>query len=253
MNPLPRGKNTVKRNSETRIPRKSSENRRLFTRANLVVRLVLPSKPGQVQGNWLFHFSSFLTFRFCCSFGSISLSDMSLKEAWVNFFLVMATGPWRTPQSYAESKKTDVSSHNFVMQVMAGSGMSDLFAQDLDLSIGKLTRAYFLQQILDIDVSCWMRQVNISILKLCLCRQHHSRWLSWNPLQMIWFPFVLFIHNMTRFVVRVNGFCFFHVYFECASELIDGCCFYYSIRLGNGLVDLLELIDVVVTTSQNKV
>jgi len=38
MNPLPRGKNTVKRNSERRIPRKSSENRRLFTRANLVVR-----------------------------------------------------------------------------------------------------------------------------------------------------------------------------------------------------------------------
>ena len=179
MNPLPRGKNTVKRNSETRIPRKSSENRRLFTRANLVVRLVLPSKPGQVQGNWLFHFSSFLTFRFCCSFGSFSLSDMSLKEAWVNFFLVMATGPWRTPQSYAESKKTDVSSHNFVMQVMAGSGMSDLFAQDLDLSIGKLTRAYFLQQILDIDVSCWMRQVNISILK------HANMSMSSTPQQVI--------------------------------------------------------------------
>jgi len=53
------------------------------------------------------------------------------------------------------------------MQVMAGSGMSDLFAQAVDLSIGKLTRAHFLQQILDIDtnaVSCWMRQVNVSIL-----------------------------------------------------------------------------------------
>jgi len=38
MNPLPRGKNTVKRNSERRISRESSENRRLFTGANLVVR-----------------------------------------------------------------------------------------------------------------------------------------------------------------------------------------------------------------------
>jgi len=80
----------------------------------------------------------------------------------------MATGPWRTPQFFAESKKADVSSHNFVIQVMAESGMSDLFAQAVDLSIGKLTRAHFLQQILDIDtnaMSCWMRQVNVSILK----------------------------------------------------------------------------------------
>ena len=80
----------------------------------------------------------------------------------------MATGPWRTPQSFAESKRADVSRHNFVMQVMAGSGMSDQFAQAVDLSIGKLTRAHFLQQILDIDtnaVSCWMRQVNVFILK----------------------------------------------------------------------------------------
>jgi len=38
MNPLPRRKDTVTRNSERRIPRKSSENQRLFTRANLVVR-----------------------------------------------------------------------------------------------------------------------------------------------------------------------------------------------------------------------
>ena len=54
------------------------------------------------------------------------------------------------------------------MQVMAGSGMSDLFAQDVDLSIGNLARAHFLQQILDIGtnaLSCWMRQVNVSILK----------------------------------------------------------------------------------------
>ena len=33
-----RGKNTVKRNSKRRIPRMSSENRRLFTGVNLVVR-----------------------------------------------------------------------------------------------------------------------------------------------------------------------------------------------------------------------
>jgi len=39
--PQPRGKNTVERNSERRIPRKSSESRRLFTGANLVVRLAL--------------------------------------------------------------------------------------------------------------------------------------------------------------------------------------------------------------------
>jgi len=31
-------KNTVKKNSERRIPRKSSENQRLFTGANLVLR-----------------------------------------------------------------------------------------------------------------------------------------------------------------------------------------------------------------------
>ena len=35
--PQPRGKNTVKRNSERRIPRMSSENQRVFTGANLVV------------------------------------------------------------------------------------------------------------------------------------------------------------------------------------------------------------------------
>ena len=34
MNPLPRGKNTVIRNSEKRIPRKSSENQKKFTGAN---------------------------------------------------------------------------------------------------------------------------------------------------------------------------------------------------------------------------
>jgi len=67
----------------------------------------------------------------------------------------MATGPCRTPQSYAESKKADVSSHSCVMQVRAGSGMSDLFAQDVDLSIGKLTRAHFLQQILNIDTNAY--------------------------------------------------------------------------------------------------
>jgi len=53
----------------------------------------------------------------------------------------MTTGPGLTPQSFAESKKADVGSHNFVMQVMAGSGMSDLSAQAVELSIGKLTRA----------------------------------------------------------------------------------------------------------------
>ena len=36
--PQPSAKKTVKRNSETRIPRKSSENQRLFTGANLVLR-----------------------------------------------------------------------------------------------------------------------------------------------------------------------------------------------------------------------
>jgi len=49
MNPLPRGKNTVKWNSERRIPRKSSENRRLFAGANLVVRpaySLVPSEPS---------------------------------------------------------------------------------------------------------------------------------------------------------------------------------------------------------------
>jgi len=43
MNPLPRGKNTVKRNSEGQILRKSSENLRLFTGADFVVR------PASVQ------------------------------------------------------------------------------------------------------------------------------------------------------------------------------------------------------------
>jgi len=49
MNPLPRGRNTVKRNSERRIPRKSSENRRLFTGANLVVR---PASDKIILGCW---------------------------------------------------------------------------------------------------------------------------------------------------------------------------------------------------------
>ena len=46
--PQPRGKNTVKRNSERRIPRKSSENRRLFTGANLVLRPAWRDTPPQV-------------------------------------------------------------------------------------------------------------------------------------------------------------------------------------------------------------
>ena len=36
--PQPRGKNTLKRNSDRLIPRKSSENQRLFTGVNLVLR-----------------------------------------------------------------------------------------------------------------------------------------------------------------------------------------------------------------------
>jgi len=46
VNPLPRAKNTVKWNSERRIPRKSSENQRLSTRANLVVQFVVNNSLG---------------------------------------------------------------------------------------------------------------------------------------------------------------------------------------------------------------
>jgi len=41
--PQPRGKSTVKQNSERKIPRKSLENQRLFTWANLVLRLAWDS------------------------------------------------------------------------------------------------------------------------------------------------------------------------------------------------------------------
>jgi len=47
--PQPRGKNTVKRNSERRIPRKSSENRRLFPGAILVLRPSLLGRNKETQ------------------------------------------------------------------------------------------------------------------------------------------------------------------------------------------------------------
>jgi len=82
--PQPRGKNTVKRNSERRIPRMSSENWRLFTGANSVVR------PTKVITYKIEEFLNFFHF----SLNTFCMVRWILSQLWPNIIRFSGTQGW---------------------------------------------------------------------------------------------------------------------------------------------------------------